>query len=117
MTGLGLTGTDRPTSLPDAGIRSSPGSGRNSFRRLEADNAPPISMALTRVVSRRFSRPPIRPSLDAVLDDERGWRELTVPTRSLMVFRHRDVMDYSIKPFEFVAHARRRKTAPPEEAP
>ena len=27
--------------------------------------------------------------LDAVLDDERGWRELTVPTRSLMVFRHR----------------------------
>ena len=30
--------------------------------------------------------------LDAVLDEERGWRELPVPAMSLMVFRHRDLM-------------------------
>ena len=34
-----------------------------------------------------------------------------------MVFRHRDLTDFSIEPFEFVAQARRRKNAPPEEAP
>ena len=55
--------------------------------------------------------------LDAVLDEERGRRELDVPAMSLMVFRHRDLMDFSMEPFEFVAQARRRKNAPPEEAP
>lgn len=47
--------------------------------------------------------------LDAVLDEEHGWRELTVPTMSLMVFRHRDVTDWSMRPFEFVAQSRRRQ--------
>ncbi len=47
--------------------------------------------------------------LDAVLDDERGWRELPVPPMSLMAFRHRDLTDCSMEPFEFVAQAKRRK--------
>ena len=47
--------------------------------------------------------------LDAVLDDERGWHELPVPPMSLMAFRHRDLMDCSMEPFEFVAQAKRRK--------
>ena len=34
-----------------------------------------------------------------------------------MVFRHRMLTDFSIEPFEFVAQAKRRKNAPPEEAP
>ena len=55
--------------------------------------------------------------LDAVLDTERGWRELTVPPMSLMLFRHRMLADCSIEPFEFIAQTRRRKTALPEEAP
>ena len=55
--------------------------------------------------------------LDAARDDERGWRELAVSPMSLMVFRHGDVMDYSTEPLEFVTQARRRKNAPPEEAP
>ena len=55
--------------------------------------------------------------LDAVLDDERGWRELPVPPKTLMVFRHTDLTDFSEDPFEFVAQARRRKSAPAEEAP
>ena len=49
--------------------------------------------------------------LDAVLDEERGWRELPVPPQSLMVFRHPDLMDCSVEPFEFVAQARRRRKA------
>ena len=55
--------------------------------------------------------------LDAVLDDERGWCELSIPPMSLMVFRHRLLADFSIEPFQFVAQTRRRKTAPAEEAP
>ena len=47
--------------------------------------------------------------LDAVLDEERGWRELPIPAMSLMVFRHRDLMDCSMEPFESVAQARRSK--------
>ena len=34
-----------------------------------------------------------------------------------MVFRHRDLTDFSMEPFEFVAQARRRKTVPAEEVP
>ncbi len=49
--------------------------------------------------------------------EERGWCELSIPPMSLMVFRHRMLRDFSIEPFEFVAQARRRKTAPAEEAP
>ena len=49
--------------------------------------------------------------LDAVLDEERGWLELPFPAMSLMVFQHHDLMDCSMEPFEFVAQARRRKTA------
>ena len=55
--------------------------------------------------------------LDTVLDEERGWRELEVPAMSLMVFRHRDLTDFSIEPFQFIAQARRRKNAPAEVAP
>ena len=55
--------------------------------------------------------------LDAVLDEERGWCELSIPPMSLMVFRHRMLRDFSIEPFEFIAQARRRKNAPAEEAP
>ena len=47
--------------------------------------------------------------LDAVLDEERGRRELPVPPMRLMVFQHRDLMDCSMEPFVFVAQARRRK--------
>ncbi len=55
--------------------------------------------------------------LDAALDEEPGWAELDIPPMSLIRFRHRILMDFSIEPFEFVAQARRRKTAPAEEAP
>ncbi len=55
--------------------------------------------------------------LDAVLDEERGWRELSIPPISQLVFRHRLLADFSIEPFQFVAQARRRKNAPAEEAP
>ena len=55
--------------------------------------------------------------LDAVLDEEPGWRELLIPAMSLMVFRHRDLMNFSMEPFEFIAQTRRRKNAPAEEAP
>ena len=55
--------------------------------------------------------------LDAVLDEERGWCELSIPPMSMMVFRHRMLADFSMEPFEFVAQSRRRKTASAEEAP
>ena len=35
--------------------------------------------------------------------------ELPIPAMSLMVFRHRDLMDCSMEPFESVAQARRSK--------
>ena len=54
-----------------AGIRSYGGSlcsrAGTSFRCLEADDAPPVSIMWTRVLS------------GAVLAEERGWRELPVP--------------------------------------
>ncbi len=55
--------------------------------------------------------------LDAVLDEERGWRELSILPMSLLVFRHRILADFSIEPLEFIAQARRRRNAPAEEAP
>ena len=55
--------------------------------------------------------------LDAVLGEERGWCELSIPAMSLLVFRHRMLTDFSIEPLEFIAQARRRKNAPAEEAP
>ncbi len=55
--------------------------------------------------------------LDAVLDEERGWCELSIPPMSLLVFRHRMLADFSIEPLEFIAQARRRRNAPTEEAP
>ena len=54
--------------------------------------------------------------LDAVLDEERGWFELSIPPMSLLVFRHRMLTDFSIEPFEFIAQTKRRKNAPAEEA-
>ena len=47
--------------------------------------------------------------LDAVLADERGWRELPVPAMSMVVFRHEDLMEFSREPLEFIAQAKRGK--------
>ena len=55
--------------------------------------------------------------LDAVLDEEGGWCELSVPPMSLIVLRHRLLADFSIETFQFIAQTRRRKNAPAEEAP
>ena len=55
--------------------------------------------------------------LDAVLHEERGWCELSVPPMSLLVFQHRMLTDFSIEPLEFIVQARQRKNAPAEEAP
>ena len=55
--------------------------------------------------------------LDAVLDEESGWRELAIPPMSLMVFRHRDHADFSMEPFEFVSQAKRQKNVPSVEEP
>ena len=53
--------------------------------------------------------------LDAALVTERGWQELAVPARSLIRFRHRMLMDFSIERFEFIAQAVRRETTMVEE--
>lgn len=45
--------------------------------------------------------------LDAVLAEEKGWRELPVPPMSLVVFRREDLAAYSVEPFEFVAQERK----------
>jgi len=45
--------------------------------------------------------------LDAVLAEEKGWREIAVPPMSLMVFRREDLPGYSVEPFEFVAQERK----------
>ncbi|MCE2437024.1 MAG: hypothetical protein J4F97_03310 [Pseudomonadales bacterium] len=50
--------------------------------------------------------------MDAVLDEERGWCELSVPPMSLLVFRHWMLADLSIEPFDFIAQARCRRTVP-----
>jgi len=47
--------------------------------------------------------------LDAVLAEERGWRELTVPAMSMVVFRHEDLMEFSRESLEFIAQAKRGK--------
>ena len=53
--------------------------------------------------------------LDAVLDEERGWCELSIPPMSLLVFRHRMLTDFSIEPFQFIAQVGHRETASMEE--
>ena len=45
--------------------------------------------------------------LDAVLAEERGWREIPVPPMSLVVFRREDLAAYSMEPFEFIAQERK----------
>ena len=45
--------------------------------------------------------------LDAVLAEERGWRELPVPAMSLIVFRHEVLMEFSRESLEFIAQAKR----------
>ena len=47
--------------------------------------------------------------LDAVLADERGWRELSVPAMSMIVFRHEDLMEFAMESLEFIAQEKRRK--------
>jgi len=47
--------------------------------------------------------------LDAVLTDERGWRELSVPSMSMIVFRHEELMEFSRESLEFIAQAKRGK--------
>ena len=49
--------------------------------------------------------------LDAALVEEQGWQELAVPPMSLIRFRHRNMTDFSIEPFEFIARAMPRSTA------
>ena len=46
--------------------------------------------------------------LDAVLAEEKGWREIAVPPMSLVVFRRGDLAGHSVEPFEFVAQERKR---------
>ena len=53
--------------------------------------------------------------LDAALDGERGWQELAFPPRSLIRFRHRNILDFSIERFKFIAQARRPETTPMKE--
>jgi len=48
--------------------------------------------------------------LDAVLAEERGWRELPVPAMSLIVFRHEVLMEFSRESLEFIAQAKRGRT-------
>jgi hypothetical protein len=48
-----------------------------------------------------------RVALDAVLAEEKGWREIAVPPMSLVVFRREDLAAYSVEPFEFVAQERK----------
>ena len=47
--------------------------------------------------------------LDAVLAEERGWRELSVSAMSLIVFRHEVLMEFSRESLEFIAQAKRGK--------
>jgi glucosamine 6-phosphate synthetase-like amidotransferase/phosphosugar isomerase protein len=48
--------------------------------------------------------------LDAVLAEEKGWRDLPVPPMSLAVFHHEDLITYSTNTFEFIAQERKAKT-------
>ncbi|HQP29440.1 MAG TPA: hypothetical protein PLD71_09465 [Syntrophales bacterium] len=41
--------------------------------------------------------------LDAVLAEEKGWRDLPVPPMSLVVFRREDLAAYPVEPFDCVA--------------
>jgi len=45
--------------------------------------------------------------LDAVLAEEKGWREIAVPPMSLVVFRRENLSGYLVEPFEFVAQERK----------
>jgi glutamine phosphoribosylpyrophosphate amidotransferase len=45
--------------------------------------------------------------LDAVLAEEKGWREIAIPPMSLVVFRREDLAAYSVEPFEFIAQERK----------
>jgi len=59
-----------------------------------------------------FSRampPRHRPFLDAVLADERGWRPLRLEPMTMLVFRHRSVMEFSRESFTFIAQGKRGK--------
>jgi len=37
----------------------------------------------------------------------KGWREITVPPMSLVVFRREDLAAYSVEPFEFITQERK----------
>jgi hypothetical protein len=47
--------------------------------------------------------------LDAVLVDERGWRELSVPSMSMIVFRHAVLTEFSSESLEFIVQEKRGK--------
>ncbi len=40
--------------------------------------------------------------LDAVLADERGWRDLSVPPMGMIVFRHEVLMEFLSESLEFI---------------
>lgn len=48
--------------------------------------------------------------LDAVLAEERGWRELSVPAMGMIVFRHEVLTEFSREPLEFIVQEKRGKT-------
>jgi glucosamine 6-phosphate synthetase-like amidotransferase/phosphosugar isomerase protein len=47
--------------------------------------------------------------LDAVLAEERGWRELSVPSMSMIVFRHEVLTEFSRESLEFIVQEKRGK--------
>jgi glucosamine 6-phosphate synthetase-like amidotransferase/phosphosugar isomerase protein len=47
--------------------------------------------------------------LDAALAEERGWRELSVPPMSMIVFRHEVLTEFSRESLEFIVQEKRGK--------
>ena len=47
--------------------------------------------------------------LDAVLAEERGWRKLSVPSMSMIVFRHEVLTEFSRESLEFIVQEKRGK--------
>jgi len=47
--------------------------------------------------------------IQLVLADERGWRELSVPAMSMIVFRHEVLTEFSRESLEFIVQEKRGK--------
>ena len=70
-----------------------------------------VDMKATRDVERFCRKYPqaLAALEEGVLAEERGWRELSVPAMSLIVFRHEVLMEFSRESLEFIAQAKRGK--------